>query len=77
MVSLKLMMGTYGLVLVIRLLLVFGGAGVLATYLFRTASSAGKERLMATLVYSAFVMVLVGEVMGRFLFYATNLRVGL
>ena len=77
MESLKLMMGTYGLVLVIRLLLVFGGAGVLATYLFRTASSAGKERLMATLVYSAFVMVLVGEVMGRFLFYATNLRVGL
>lgn len=77
MESLQLMMGTYGTVLVIRLLLVFGGAGVLATYLFRTASSAGKERLMATLVYSAFVMVLVGEVMGRFLFYATNLRVGL
>ena len=75
--SLKLMTGMYGSSLVMRLVLVFAGAGVLAAYLYRAASSAGKEQLMATLVYSAFVLVLVGEVMGRFLFYATHLRLGL
>jgi anaerobic dimethyl sulfoxide reductase subunit C (anchor subunit) len=75
--SLKLMTGSYGLTLAIRLLLVFLGAGVLATYMFRNAASAGKEKSLATLAYSAFLLVLVGEVMGRFLFYATQVRIGL
>lgn len=75
--SLQMMTNTYGATLVTRLLLVFVGAGLLATYLYRNTSSAGKEKAMATLVYSAFVLVLAGEVMGRFLFYATHVRIGL
>ncbi len=75
--SLQMMTGTYGVALVFRLLFVFVGAGLLAIYLYGSASSAGKEKAMATLVYSAFVLVLVGEVMGRFLFYATHVRIGL
>ena len=75
--SLQMMTGAYGAALVIRLLFVFVGAGLLATYLYRNASSAGKEKAMAALVYSAFVLVLAGEVMGRFLFYATHVRIGL
>lgn len=75
--SLQMMTRTYGAALVIRLLFIFVGAGLLTTYLYRNASSAGKEKTMATLVYSAFVLVLAGEVMGRFLFYATHVRIGL
>jgi DMSO reductase anchor subunit len=45
--------------------------------MFRNAASAGKEKSLATLAYSAFLLVLVGEVMGRFLFYATQVRIGL
>ena len=75
--SLKMMTGTYGVALVIRLLFVFVGVGLLAAYLYRDASSAGKEKAMMSLVYSAFVLVLAGEVMGRFLFYATHVRIGL
>lgn len=75
--SLQLMTGSYGLTLAIRLLLVFLGAGLLATYLFRNASSVGKEKALATLAYSAFLLVLAGEVMGRFLFYAAHVRIGL
>ena len=75
--SLQMMTGAYGTTLVIRLLFVFVGAGLLATYLYHNASSTGKERVVTTLVYSAFVLVLAGEVMGRFLFYATHVRIGL
>jgi anaerobic dimethyl sulfoxide reductase subunit C (anchor subunit) len=75
--SLGMMTGDYGTTLVIRLLFVFVGAGLLATYLYRNASTAGKEKTVAALVYSAFVLVLAGEVMGRFLFYATHVGIGL
>ena len=75
--SLKLMIVTYGDVLAIRLLLVFVGAGLLAAFLYRSAAAAGKEKIFTTLTYSAFVLVLVAEVMGRFLFYATRVRIGL
>jgi anaerobic dimethyl sulfoxide reductase subunit C (anchor subunit) len=75
--SLQMMTGAYGAALVVRLLFVFVGAGLLVAYLYRSTSSAGKEKAMAALVYSAFVLVLAGEVMGRFLFYATHVRIGL
>jgi anaerobic dimethyl sulfoxide reductase subunit C (anchor subunit) len=75
--SIKLLTGSYGITLTIRLLLVFIGAGVVAAYLFRNVSSVGKERFTSLLVYSAFVLVLAAEVMGRFLFYATHVGIGL
>jgi len=74
--SLNLMVGVYGWALALRLVLVFVGGGILATYLFANASASGKEKALATLAYSAFVLVLVGEVIGRFLFYATSYRIG-
>ena len=75
--SLMLMVGPYLGTLVLRLLLVFVGAGILAMYLYRNAGIPGREKAMATLTYSAFVLVLVGEVMGRVLFYASHVRIGL
>ena len=65
---------SYGLTLALRLILVFLGAGVLAAYLYHNASTAGKEKTLAVLVYSAFLLVLVAEVIGRFLFYVSHYR---
>jgi anaerobic dimethyl sulfoxide reductase subunit C (anchor subunit) len=74
--SLSLLVTQYGFVLFLRLLLVFIGAGVLAVYLYRDASTAGREKTFATLAYSAFALVLVSELLGRVLFYAARYRIG-
>jgi len=75
--SLNMMVGSYGAVLFLRLLVLFLGAGVLAAYLYRNASVLEKEKTLVTLAYSAFALVLVGEVLGRFIFYATHYRIGI
>jgi anaerobic dimethyl sulfoxide reductase subunit C (anchor subunit) len=75
--SVKILTGSYGVTLTIRLLLVFIGAGILAAFMFRNAVTMNREKVMPYLVYSAFLLVLVGEVMGRFLFYAAHVRIGL
>ncbi len=75
--SLHEMVFTYGGILFLRLALVFLGAGVLAAVLYRNAASDGKEKVFTTLAFSAFVVVLVAEVMGRVIFYATRVRLGL
>ena len=75
--SVTLMVGPYLATLVIRLLLIFVGAGILATYLYRNAGMPGREKIVATLTYGAFALVFVAEVMGRVLFYATHVRIGL
>jgi len=75
--TLNLLLGPFLQTLMLRLILVFAGAGILGTYLFHNAGVPGKGKTVATLTYSVFVLVLLGEVMGRILFYATNIRVGL
>ena len=75
--SIHLMIGSYSLVFVLRLVLGFVGAGIFGVFLFRNAVSAGREKILGYLVYSAFTLVLVAEVMGRFLFYATHVRIGI
>jgi anaerobic dimethyl sulfoxide reductase subunit C (anchor subunit) len=75
-VSANLLVNTYGMVFIIRLVLAFVGAGVCGIFLYQNAATAGAEKTMATLVYSAFAMVLVAEVMGRFLFYISEYRIG-
>ena len=64
-------------VFVLRLALVFLGAGVLGLFVFQNASSPGREKIMGNLTYVAFVLVLVGEVLGRFLFYASFTKIGM
>lgn len=75
--TLNLMTGSFGSTLALRLILVFIGAGLLAAYLYRNASIPGKESTLSTLIYSALALVLVSEVMGRFIFYATHVNIGL
>ena len=67
----------YGAVFLIRLVLVFLGAGLLAVALIRNTLSEGRESTLSTLAYSAFALVLISEIMGRFLFYSSFVRIGL
>jgi anaerobic dimethyl sulfoxide reductase subunit C (anchor subunit) len=69
--------GEFGPVLALRLVLVFAGAGLAALFLYRNAASAGRERVMGSLAYAAFALVLVAEVLGRFVFYASHVKIGL
>jgi hypothetical protein len=60
-----------------RVVLAFLGAGVFALFLYQNALSPGQEKVLGRLAYSAFALVLVAEVLGRFLFYATHVKIGL
>jgi anaerobic dimethyl sulfoxide reductase subunit C (anchor subunit) len=75
--SLNMITSSFGAMLAIRLITVFVGAGILAGYLYHNASITGKENTLYTLVYSALILVLASEVMGRYIFYATHVRIGL
>lgn len=75
--SLDVLFSEYGLLFVLRLVLIFLGAGVFAVFLYRMASSNGSVRVLGNLAVIAFTLVLVSEVLGRFLFYASMVRVGI
>jgi len=67
----------YGVLLAIRLMLVFLGAAVLGGFIYKNASSPGRERVISMLAYSAFGLVLIAEVIGRYIFYASNFVEGI
>lgn len=75
--SVQLMTGSFGWVLALRVILAFVGAGVFAVFLYQNAMSVGQEKVLGNLAYIAFVMVLTAEVLGRFLFYAAHIRIGI
>jgi len=75
--SVGMLTGEYGNLFWARLVLVFVGAGVFGALLYRSTSEPGRERTTAVLAVSAFALVLVSEVLGRFLFYATHVKIGL
>jgi anaerobic dimethyl sulfoxide reductase subunit C (anchor subunit) len=74
--SAAILIDEHGLLFAIRLLLIFLGAGVFSIFIYTLARSNRNLRLMSTLVYGAFALVLVGEVIGRYLFYASFARIG-
>jgi anaerobic dimethyl sulfoxide reductase subunit C (anchor subunit) len=61
----------------VQLALLFIGAGILGLFIFRHALETGRTTIMANLTYAAFAVVLVGEVVGRYVFYASYLRIGM
>ena len=77
MASAKMMVDPYSLVFTLRLVLAFIGAGVFGVFLYQNATNPGQEKMMGYMAYGAFALVLIAEVMGRFLFYATQRGVGL
>jgi anaerobic dimethyl sulfoxide reductase subunit C len=68
---------TYGGYAVAQLVLVFLGVALLGVFLSRLASRFSTARMLAIAPVAAFVLVSVGEIIGRMLFYASYARVGL
>ena len=60
-----------------RLLLVFLGAGLLALFVYRYASTGAPARHLAIFATSAFVLVLAAEIIGRSQFYDSMIRIGM
>jgi anaerobic dimethyl sulfoxide reductase subunit C (anchor subunit) len=75
--SADIIINDHSVILGIRLALVFLGAVLLGGFLYRTASNPGRERLMINLAYAAFALVLLSELLGRYLFYASQVTSGL
>ena len=75
--SVNVLFGEHSVLLVLRLVLLFVGAGLLATFLYQIADRESKVRMTGNIAYLAFALVLVSELLGRFLFYESMVRIGL
>lgn len=75
--AINILVDDYSVALVLRLVLAFLGAGILAFFIYRLANTPGREALLGNLSLLAFAVVLVAEVVGRFLFYAMQTNIGL
>jgi anaerobic dimethyl sulfoxide reductase subunit C (anchor subunit) len=72
-----LMVNEYGAVMTLRLILAFLGLAIIAAFLYLSALESTATRVLGYLVFAAFALVLVGEVLGRYLFYATQVAIGI
>lgn len=75
--SVAMLFNEYGVVLALRFILVFIGAGILGMFVYQNALTPGRERILGNLAYIAFALVFVSEVIGRFLFYTAHVRIGI
>jgi len=75
--SAKLIAGPLGPIFLIRMILAFIGAGVFGFFLYQNAQNVEREKLMGYLAYSAFVLVLIAEVLGRLIFYSSHVGITL
>ena len=75
--SVGMLFGQLGILFALRLVLVFLGAGILAVFAYQYAKEPGHERVLGNLAYASFAIVLIAEVIGRFLFYAAHVRIGI
>jgi anaerobic dimethyl sulfoxide reductase subunit C (anchor subunit) len=75
--SASMLVNDYVTIFVLRLVLSLVGAGLFAIVLYQSAGGEAKDKTMAYLVYGAFGLVLVAEVLGRYLFYAIQVPVGI
>ena len=75
--ALREMISQFGGVFIIRLILGLCGSRIVAITLIRNVLRPGHESSLATLAYAAFALVLVSEVLGRFLFFASFAGLGL
>ncbi|RMB62122.1 dimethyl sulfoxide reductase anchor subunit family protein [Tessaracoccus antarcticus] len=75
--TLELLNGKYMWLSAAQNILIFAGVVGLGFLLFRMARSRGVSRLLPVVTVAAFVLVLSGEFIGRLLFYATMVRIGI
>lgn len=75
--SAKLIAGPLGPTFFARIVLAFLGAGVFGLFLYQNAQSPGREKVLGYMAYAAFALVLVAEVLGRIVFYSSQVGVTL
>jgi anaerobic dimethyl sulfoxide reductase subunit C (anchor subunit) len=73
----QLLTTQFGLLFGLRILFVLLGAVLGGFYLNRLMKADNAQSLLTTTTYGAFLLVLASELIGRFLFYAANVRVGI
>jgi len=73
----NLMIGEYGTVMVVRLIVVFLGLAIIAAFLYLSATERTATKVMGYMIFAAFALVLLGEVLGRYMFYATRVSLGI
>lgn len=76
-ISLGLLLDLYRVLFVIRLGLLILGVGVLMTLILWQRMAKKRLLRLLTPTYIIFLGVLVSEVLGRFLFYAIHVRIGI
>ncbi len=77
LISLDLLLGLYRPLLILRYLTLFAGAGWFAVTAFLVYRSATRNLALTTPVYLSCLLVMISEILGRFLFYATHVRMGI
>jgi anaerobic dimethyl sulfoxide reductase subunit C (anchor subunit) len=75
--SANLIAGPLSLAFLFRMILAFLGAGVFGFFLYQNAQSAGREKVLGYMAYAAFILVFVAEVLGRFIFYSSQVGITL
>ena len=73
----QLLVGPYAWAFIARLVLVVLGAGVFGLFLYRNALGPKLGKALVSVTYAAFAMVFASEVLGRLLFYATHVKIGI
>ena len=77
LISLDLLLGLYRPLLILRYLTLFAGAGWFAATAFLVYRNATRNLVLTTPVYLSCLLVMISEILGRFLFYATHVRLGI
>ena len=75
--SVNVVFGEHGVLFTLRLVFLFLGAGLLSAFVYQMAGTESKLRIVSNMAYLAFALVLVSEILGRFLFYESMVRIGL
>ncbi len=75
--SLRILGEVYGPWSTAQTVLIFLGVAALAYLLYRLAGGHAGKRLLPAVALVAFALVLTGEVIGRMLFYASMVRIGI
>jgi anaerobic dimethyl sulfoxide reductase subunit C (anchor subunit) len=75
--SLALLFGIYEPLFILRIALVFIGVGWLIFAVTRLVQAKKTLREFTAPIFTSCLIVMIGEILGRFLFYATHVRIGI
>jgi len=75
--SLRILSEQYGGWSIAQAVLVLAGVALMAYLLFRLSGGHAGRSLLPTIAVAAFALVFIGEFIGRMLFYASMVRVGI